>query len=121
MKTAQHRAVFFIFRNMQKAFGPTFEHELNSFMLFLENHDGSSYNTLGRSLTWIYENVDQSKYYDTALFETSQFASSFFAVFWSKYSTRRDLFVTHKNEIISIVAFRLAQSFLDEFKLGNLY
>lgn len=112
---------------MQKAFKlkivnfTSFGHELNNFMLFLENHDGNSYNALGHSLTWIYENVDEDQYYDAALFQTSQFASSLFAVFWSKYSTQKDLFAAHKNEIISIVAFRLATSFLNEFKLGNLY
>lgn len=98
-----------------------FMQEVRNFTLFLENHDGISYNALMRSLSWIYQNVEQSDYYDSALFETSQFVSKFFAFFWSKYSTQKDLFFTHKSEIISIVAFRFAQSALDEFKLGNLY
>lgn len=98
-----------------------FRQEVRNFTLFLENHDGISYNALMKSLSWIYQNVEASSYYDSALFETSQFVSKFFAFFWSKYSTQKDLLSTHKNEIISIVAFRLAQSALEEFKIGNLY
>jgi hypothetical protein len=98
-----------------------FKQEVRNFTLFLENHDGISCNALMKSLSWIYQNVEQSDYYDAALFETSQFVSKFFAIFWSKYSTQKDLFSAHKNEIISIVAFRFAKSALDEFKIGNLY
>lgn len=99
----------------------SFKQEVNHFTLFLENHDGISYNALFKSLSWIYQNVEESDYYDSALFETSQFVAKFFAIFWSKYCNQKDLFSAHKNEIISIVAFRLAKSFLQEFKLGNLY
>jgi hypothetical protein len=97
-----------------------FKQELNHFFLFLENHDGISYNALLKSLSWIYQNTEEFDYYELALFETSQFVSKFFAFFWSKYCNQKDLFLTHKNEIISIVAFRFAQSALREFKLGNL-
>lgn len=108
---------FFINRNMQTAF----KQEVDHFTLFLENHDGISHNALLKSLSWIYQNVEESDYYDSALFEASQFVSKFFAFFWSKYCNQKDLFLTHKNEIISIVAFRFAHSALNEFKLGNLY
>ena len=105
----------------QKIMQTAFMQEVNNFTLFLENHDGISFNAMMKSLSWIYQNVQEQDYYDCALFETSQFVAKFFALFWSKYSTQKDLFAIHKNEIISIVAFRFAKSSLNEFKLGNLY
>jgi hypothetical protein len=49
-----------------------FKQELNHFFLFLENHDGISYNALFKSLSWIYQNTEEFDYYELALFETSQ-------------------------------------------------
>jgi hypothetical protein len=98
-----------------------FLQEINHFTIFLENHDGESYNSMMKSLSWIFSNYERDKFYEHAIFETSNLASRYYGVFWSKYSNMRDLFSQHKCEIVSVVAFRLAESALKEFEVGNTY
>lgn len=113
----------FIYGIMQASF----LREIDHFAIFLENCDGESYNKLMRSLSWIHENTDEGpypwsgSYFNAAIFECAQFVTKHFGVFWSKYCNERELFLAHKNEIISVVAYRFAQSALSEFKLGNVY
>lgn len=113
----------FIYGIMQASF----LREIDHFAIFLENCDGESYNKLMRSLSWIHENTDEGpypwsgSYFNAAIFECAQFVAKHFGVFWSKYCNERELFLAHKNEIISVVAYRFAQSALSEFKLGNVY
>ena len=116
---------FFVvcFRIMQASFA----REIDHFAIFLENCDGESYNKLMKSLSWIYENMDEppcsrdDSYFVAAIFECARFVAKHFGVFWSKYCNERELFLANKNEIISVVAYRFAQYALSEFKLGNVY
>lgn len=120
---------FVVYFGIMKA---SFAREIDHFAMFLENHDGESYNKLMQSLSWIYNEINEaslkggtsfawsSSYFNAAIFECAQFVAKHFGVFWSKYCNERELFLAHKNEIISVVAYRFAQYALSEFKLGNV-
>lgn len=101
--------------------------EIDHFMLFLENHDGESYNALQKSFTHIFKNltgigvVREKDFFSLALPEAVKFVSKHYGFFWSRYCNQRVKFTEHKQEITCVVAYRLAHGSLEEMRLGNFH
>jgi len=93
------------------------------FLLFLENHDGKTFNQLMRDLCQIYVLSQEGhlNYLPSAVSRATTFTQSHFSVYWAKFADSRDYFFANKPEIIAFVATELAVSALKEFKLGNIY
>lgn len=93
------------------------------FLLFLENHDGKTFNQLMRDLCQIYV-LSQEGHFDylpSAISRATTFTSSHFSLYWAKFADSRDYFFTNKAEIIAYVSTELATSALKEFEIGNVY
>jgi hypothetical protein len=97
--------------------------ESGKFLLFLENHDGNSFNAMMRDLCKIYA-LSQEGHFDflpSAVSRATTFTDSHFSVYWAKFAESRDYFFANKPEIVAFVATELAISALKEFEIGNLY
>jgi hypothetical protein len=93
------------------------------FLLFLENCNGVSFNSMMRDLCQIYV-LSQEGHFDylpSAVSRASAFACSYFSFYWAKFAEGKDYFLASKTEIVAFVATELAVSALNEFKLGNIY
>jgi hypothetical protein len=93
------------------------------FLLFLENHDGASFNSMMRDLCQIYV-LSQEGHFDylpSAVSRASTFAHSHFSLYWAKFADDREFFFDRKTEVVAFAATELAISALNEFKLGNIY
>lgn len=97
--------------------------DVRHLLLFVENHDGRTFNQLLRDLCEIYAESQESgfDYMPSAVSRVTTFIHLWYPLFWAKYSEDKHFVFEKKNEIISFVAVELAQSALNEFKLGNLY
>jgi hypothetical protein len=97
--------------------------ESGKFLLFLENHDGNSFNIMMRDLCEIYA-LSKEGHFDflpSAVSRAATFTESHFSVYWAKFAESRDYFFVNKTQIIAFVATELVVSALNEFKLGNIY
>ena len=91
--------------------------DVRHLLLFVENHDGRTFNQLLRDLC----EDSGFDYMPSAVSRVTTFIHLWYPLFWAKYSEDKHFVFEKKNEIISFVAVELAQSALNEFKLGNLY
>lgn len=98
-------------------------HDVDHFLLFLQNNDGKTFNQLMRTLCKIYaESKEQDfDYLPSASAIAAAFVNFWYATFWAKYAEDKQLFNELKVEIISFVSAALALSALSEFELGNVY
>jgi hypothetical protein len=97
--------------------------ESGKFLLFLENHDGNSFNAMMRDLCKIYA-LSKEGHFDflpSAVSRATTFTDSHFSVYWAKFADDREFFFDRKTEIVAFVATELAISALNEFRLGNIY
>lgn len=102
-------------------------HDVNHFVIFLENHDGATYNSLMTELSRLYcemaprDTVMECKFVSMAVAMSSTFVNYWFDTFRKSYPTDRIFFCRNKAEIISYVASEIALAAFREFKIGNLY
>jgi hypothetical protein len=97
--------------------------ESGKYLLFLENHDGKTFNQLMRDLCQIYA-LSQEGHFDylpSSVSRATTFAGSHFPLYWAKFASDRNFFFVNKLEIIAFTSTELATSALKEFQLGNLY
>lgn len=97
--------------------------DVQHLLLFVENHDGRTFNQLLKDLCKIYAESQESEfnYMPSAVACATTFIHLWYPLFWAKYSENKHFVFEKKNEIISFVAAELASSALDEFRLGNVY
>lgn len=97
--------------------------DIQHLLLFVENHDGRTFNQLLKDLCVIYAESQEGNfdYMPSAVSRATTFIHLWYPLFWAKYSEDKHFVFEKKNEIISFVAVELAQSALNEFKLGNVY
>ncbi len=97
--------------------------ESGKYLLFLENHDGKTFNELMRDLCQIYALSEEGSfdYLPSSISRAATFTSLHFPLYWAKFASDRDFFFANKLEIIAFVSAELAISALKEFQLGNLY
>lgn len=98
-------------------------HDVNHFILFLENHDGSSFNSLMQDLCKIYADSQESAfdYLPSAVSRAAVFVNSWYLYYWKKYAEDKDFFPKNIVAVTCFVATELAISAQSEFKLGNVY
>jgi hypothetical protein len=99
-----------------------FSHDVQHFILFLENYDGKSVNELMKDLCSIYKKSveDGFDFIALASARAASFVNFFYPVFWAKYAENKQEFFESKIEIVSFVATSIANSAFAEFELGNL-
>ena len=93
-------------------------------MLFLENHDGESWNQLMKDLCVLYAKSFESEdftYMPHATACASRLCMKFYSHFWAKFAQRKQDFVENKTEICCYVASCIALSAQQEFQLGNVF
>ena len=98
-------------------------HDVEHFILFLENRDGKNWNALMSNLCKIYADSQEQNfnYYPDAVCLTTSFVWHWYSEFWSKYAVDKQAFVRDRPEITAFVATQIACDALEEFKLGNLF
>jgi hypothetical protein len=102
-------------------------HDVNHFILFLENHDGITYNSLMHGLSSLYSEImpqntaQECKFISQAVAMSSTFVNYWFDTFMKTYPTDRIFFCRNKAEIISYAASEMALAAFQEFQIGNLY
>jgi len=97
------------------------DHELNCFVLFLENNDAKSWNALRADLSAIYLAASgEEEFLSKAVFRVATFVERWRATYWAKYAVNRDCFFTRHQSFVAAASMRIAYSEMQEFKLGNL-
>lgn len=90
--------------------------------MFLENHDGQSWNKLGSNLCAIYaksKEIQDFSYWPNAISFAASYASTNFIAFTN--GNRRFVPVLIKIPLIAYVATEIATDFFNEFEIGNVY
>ena len=96
------------------------DHELNWFVLFLENNDAKSWNALRADLSAIYLAASgEDEFLSKAVFRVATFVERWRATYWAKYAVNRDYFFTRHQSFVAAASMRIAYSEMQEFKLGN--
>lgn len=99
------------------------EFECKSYLLFLENHDGQSFNELMRDLCLCYvkSKEQQFSFMPNAIARAISFCNMHYSYYWARYAKKKDSFVRDRAEISAYVATELVLYAKREFEIGNVY
>jgi|688.fasta_scaffold790568_3 hypothetical protein len=98
--------------------------ECNAFRMFLENHDGESWNTMMQALSRFYKksiNDTEFEYLPNAVARVSQLCLKYFSRYWAGFAQDRQFCFENKLEICAHVATQIALLALQEFEIGNFF
>lgn len=104
-------------------FSEEIEFECKSYLLFLENYDGQSFNELMRELCLYYSEAQEQQlsFMPNAVARAVNFCSTHYAFYWAKYAKDKNSFARDKAEICAYVATELVLYAKREFEIGNVY
>lgn len=99
------------------------EFECKSYLLFLENYDGPSFNALMKDLCLYYVRAheQQFSFMPNAIARAIAFCGLHYSHYWARYAKNKDSFVRDRVEICAYVATELVLYAKREFEIGNVY